>query len=67
MNSDAIREKCSAQASDIQQLAHEPLLKEFRDFKAAMVKVRKSVGRKDIDRARSRYEEAPQYLSLIHI
>jgi pescadillo protein len=48
-------------ASDIQQLAHEPLLKEFRDFKAAMVKVRKSVGRKDIDRARSRYEEAPQY------
>ena len=61
MNSDAIREKCSAQASDIQQLAHEPLLKEFRDFKAAMVKVRKSVGRKDIDRARSRYEEAPQY------
>jgi len=55
------KDKVYYHASDIQQLAHEPLLKEFRDFKAAMVKVRKSVGRKDIDRARSRYEEAPQY------
>ena len=61
MNSVANREQCAAQAADTQQVAHAHLLKEFRYFKAAIVKVRKSVGRKDIDRARSRYEEAPQY------
>ena len=55
------KDKVYYHATDIQQLAHEPLLQEFREFKSAMVKVRRSVGRKDVDRARARYEEAPIY------
>ncbi|CAN0438269.1 unnamed protein product, partial [Hapterophycus canaliculatus] len=47
---------------DVGFLAHEPVLQSFRDFKAFMRKLRRSVGRKDIkDAQRKELNERPVY------
>ncbi|CAN0174285.1 unnamed protein product, partial [Scytosiphon promiscuus] len=47
---------------DVGFLAHEPVLQSFREFKAFMRKLRRSIGRKDIkDAQRKELNERPVY------
>ena len=51
---------------DIAYLSHEPVLEKFRDFKAFMKKIRKSIGRRELDVAKARDLNRPEY-SLNHL
>ena len=51
---------------DIQYLAHEPLLEQFRDFKGFMKRVRKAIHKDDPMKAEQLLENKPVY-TLDHI
>jgi pescadillo protein len=60
------KEKTYYHFKDVAHLSHEPLINKFREFKAFMKKVRKSLGRREFAQAKSLYQEAPTY-TLHHI
>lgn len=51
---------------DIMFMAHEPILEKFREFKTFMKKVKKAIGKRDLEDARRKHENRPTY-ELDHI
>ena len=60
------KDKVYYAVKDVARVAHEPLLREFRQFKTLMTKVRRSANRAEVGDARRRYETAPRY-TLHHL
>eukprot|EP00629_Pelagomonadales_sp_RCC1024_P006049 CAMPEP_0119295684 /NCGR_PEP_ID=MMETSP1329-20130426/50187_1 /TAXON_ID=114041 /ORGANISM="Genus nov. species nov., Strain RCC1024" /LENGTH=471 /DNA_ID=CAMNT_0007296603 /DNA_START=206 /DNA_END=1617 /DNA_ORIENTATION=- len=60
------KDKVYYHARDVARLANEPLVNKFREFKALMVKVRRSANRAEVDKARRQHAAAPQY-TLHHL
>ena len=52
---------------DVQHLSHEPLIAKFRDFKAFMKKVRKTLGRRDQAGAKRLYQDQQPTYTLHHL
>ena len=51
---------------DIKYLAHEPILEKFREYKTFAKKLKKALGKKEFDSAKSLEENKPEY-TLDHL